>query len=225
MTATDQADTPATRSLSASAYGYLLARLRGGHLRDNERLVEADIASQLGVSRVPVRQALLQLVAEGYLVSSPRGYRVPTLTPQDVQDVFELRLLLEPRAAAIAARDITPEQLRDADSAIADARSAHASQDAHSFFSAGRAFRDAWLRAVGNTRLVASITRYADQVVLVRHVTLDHPDRQRTVIAGYESLRAAFARHDSVAAGDAMLRHVLAAERDFAQITAAAKAG
>ena len=95
-------------SLSTAAYDYLLARLRSGIPGASERLVEADIANHLGVSRVPVRQALLQLVAEGYLVSTPRGYKMPTLTPQDVDDVFELRLLLEPRAAALAARDVTP---------------------------------------------------------------------------------------------------------------------
>lgn len=205
-------------SLSASAYEYLLARLRGGHLGTGERLVEADIATQLGVSRVPVRQALLQLVAEGYLVSTPRGYRVPTLSAQDIQDVFELRLLLEPRAAAMAARDITPAQVQELDFAITDARAAHASGDGPGLFSAGRRFRDAWLGAVRNSRLAASITRYADQVILVRRTTLADFQRRQAILSGYEELRHAFARHDSVAAHDAMLRFIIAAQRDFAEL-------
>lgn len=204
-------------SLSAAAYDYLLTRVRSGLLGSHERLVEADIANQLGVSRVPVRQALLQLVAEGYLVSTPRGYKVPTLTPQDVEDVFELRLLLEPRAAALAARDITASQLRQVEAALAEARRAHDVNDATGAFAAGRQFRDAWLAAVRNTRLASGIARYADQVALVRRLTLGNLQRRQTVIAGYQELRDAFARKDSVAAHDSMLRLVLAARRDFAE--------
>lgn len=203
-------------SLSAAAYDYLLARVRSGLLGSHERLVEADIANQLGVSRVPVRQALLQLVAEGYLVSTPRGYKVPTLTPQDVEDVFELRLLLEPRAAALAARDITASQLRRVEAALAEARRAHDVNDATDAFAAGRQFRDAWLAAVRNTRLASGIARYADQVALVRRLTLGNLQRRQTVIASYQELRDAFAHKDSVAAHDSMLRLVLAARRDFA---------
>lgn len=215
MPTTEEPHTGTPTSLSASAYEYLLARLRGGHLGASERLVEADIAGQLGVSRVPVRQALLQLVAEGYLVSTPRGYRVPTLSPQDIQDVFEVRLLLEPRAAALAARDITHDQLQALDFAIADAQAAHASGDAPGFFDAGRRFRAAWLGAVRNSRLAASITRYSDQVNLVRRATLSSVERQRSVLSFYEQLRDTFARHDSVAASDLMARLVLAAQQDF----------
>ncbi len=210
-------------SLSAAAYDYLLARLRGGLLGSSERLVEADIANHLGVSRVPVRQALLQLVAEGYLVSTPRGYKVPTLSSQDVEDVFELRLLLEPRAAALAARDITATQLQQVDAALAEARRAHDMNDASGAFGASRQFRDAWLAAVRTTRLASGIARYADQVALVRRMTLGDSQRRLTVIAGYQELRDAFARQDSVAAHDAMLRMVIAAQRDFADTARSAE--
>lgn len=220
MQATEEANGANQPSLSASAYEYLLARLRGGTLGTGERMVEAEIASQLGVSRVPVRQALLQLVAEGYLVSTPRGYRVPTLSAQDIQDVFELRLLLEPRAAALAARDISQAQLQELDFAITDAQAAHAANDAPGFFSAGRRFRDAWLGAVRNSRLAASITRYADQVILVRRTTLVDAERQRAVLSFYQELRDALARHDSVAAHDCMVRLVFAAQRDFTELAA-----
>lgn len=217
MQAREENSAAAQPSLSVAAYNYLLALLRGGLLGASERLVEADIANNLGMSRVPVRQALLQLVAEGYLVSTPRGYKVPTLTPQDVEDVFELRLLLEPRAAALAARDITSTQLLQVDAALAEAQRAHESNDATGAFGAGRQFRDAWLAAVRNTRLASGIGRYADQVALVRRMTLGDPARRLAVITGYQELRNAFARKDSVAARDAMLRLVLAAQRDFAE--------
>lgn len=213
-----EASSVSPQSLSSVAYGYLLSRLRNGHVGSSQRLVEADIAAQLGVSRVPVRQALLQLVAEGYLVSTARGYRMPALSATDIQDVFELRLLLEPRAAALAARDISAAQLEQLGLAIAEAESGHAAGDLPRVLSAGLHFREGWLGSVRNSRLAATITRYADQVLLVRHTTLRDTSRQRRVIAGFQELRDAFARHDSVAAHDAMLRFVLAAERDFSEL-------
>ncbi len=92
---------PAPReSLSTRAYDELRERLRRGQVAPDDRLVDTEIARELVVSRMPVREALLQLVAEGYLVSTARGYRVPTLTRQDVTEIFEVRRLLEPRAAA-----------------------------------------------------------------------------------------------------------------------------
>lgn len=218
MQARDEVTSTGPTTLSASAYEYLLVRLRGGSVGLGERLVEADIATQLGVSRVPVRQALLQLVAEGYLVSTPRGYKVPSFSPEDVEDVFELRLLIEPRAAALAARDITQSQIEMVDLAIAEAKAADRANDAPGVFNAGRQFRDAWLSAVRNSRLASSITRYADQVAFVRRMTLSEPQRRQTVIAGYEALRLAFTRRDSVAAHDCMLQLVLAARRDFADV-------
>lgn len=205
-------------SLSTLAYEHLLMRLRGGHLVLGERLVEADIAAQLGVSRVPVRQALLQLVAEGYLVSTPRGYKVPSFSATDVEDVFELRLLLEPRAAALAARDMVARQLALVDQALADARAADQVNDAPGFFNAGRQFRDAWLGAVKNSRLAASITRYADQVAFVRRMTLSEPQRRQTVMAGYQALQQAFSCHDSIVAHDCMVQMVIAAKRDFVEV-------
>lgn len=212
------------QSLSSTAYDYLLGNLRSGTWSHGEKIAEAGIASQLGVSRVPVRQALLQLVSEGYLVSTARGYKVPELSAKDIAHVFELRLLLEPRAAALAAQDITPEQIAQLDHAIAEAEAGHAQDDLARVFSASLKFRETWLGAVGNTRMAATITRYADQVLLVRHATLHDLPRRRSVIAGFEELRNAFARHDVLGAHDAMLRFVLAAERDFMEL-AAHKAG
>ena len=73
MSSTDNLETSSDKSpaepqpnLGTEAYRYLLHRLRNGSIRPGERLVEADIASHLGVSRVPVRQALMRLVVEGY---------------------------------------------------------------------------------------------------------------------------------------------------------------
>src|SRR5574343_841147 len=85
-------------------HGLLLQRIQTGGVGWQDRLVDTALAAELGVSRMPVRDALMRLSAEGYLVPTTRGFTLPNLSDGDVLDVFELRRLLEPRAAAMAAQ-------------------------------------------------------------------------------------------------------------------------
>lgn len=208
---------PAQReSLSTRAYDELRERLRRGQVAPDDRLVDTEIARELEVSRMPVREALLQLVAEGYLVSTARGYRVPTLTRQDVTEIFEVRRLLEPRAAALAARDLLPETAQRLSRALAEACDAVARGDFSGLFHANVDFREAWLGAVRNTRLATTISRFIDHVQTVRYGTLRDAATQQVVIAGLTELHDAMLRHDSVVAHDSMLGFIHAAERSFA---------
>ena len=209
------AEAAGRQSLSATAYDALASRLRRGLVTPEERLVDLEIAAQLGMSRMPVREALLQLVSEGCLVSTARGYRIPTLARKDVMEVFELRMLLEPRAAALAARDLSRAGIVRLAAALAEARAAQAAADFSRLFHANAEFRETWVGAVHNTRLAAVIMRCTDQVLTVRQATLRDPAIQPIVVGGLKELHAAFARHDCIAAHDSMARFVLAAERAY----------
>ncbi|SCK12546.1 transcriptional regulator, GntR family [Variovorax sp. HW608] len=211
-----EAPPPGRQSLSAIAYDALRSRLRTGLVTPEDRLVDLEIAAQLGMSRMPVREALLQLVAEGMLVSTTRGYRIPTLDPKDVMEVFELRKLLEPRAAALAARDLSRAGISQLNAALAEAKAALASGDFPRLFRANVDFRETWIAAVRNKRLAAVVMRCADQVLTVRMSTLRGPEMHPVVVARLQELYESFARHDSVAAHDSMYRFVLAAESAYA---------
>ena len=162
----------AARASARIAYDALRSRLRTGLVTPEDRMVDLEIAAQLGMSRMPVREALLQLVAEGVLVSTARGYRIPTLDPKDVMEVFELRKLLEPRAAALAARDLSRAGIAQLSAALSEAKAAQASEDFPRLFRANVDFRETWLGAVRNKRLAAVILRCSDQVLTVRMSTL-----------------------------------------------------
>lgn len=202
-------------SLSALAYEALRARLRSGQVTHDDRLVDLEIAPQLGMSRMPVREALLQLVAEGCLVSTARGYRVPTLSRKDVLEVFELRQLLDPRAAALAARHLDNKAIAGLKLALAQARTAVAQHDAAALGVANVQFREIWTSAVSNQRLAEAIGRYADQILTVRIATLGDTAIQPIVLDGLAEQYKAFANRDPIAAQDATLRFVLAAERAY----------
>ena len=158
-------------------------------------------------------------MSEGYLESTARGYRLPVLDRDAVLEVFELRLLLDPRAAAMAARDLDGVGVRRLGLALAEARAAVAAKDIARFFQANLDFRETWVAAVRNQRLAEAISRYADQILTVRRATLRDPDIQPVVLDGLAAQFAAFERHDSVAAHDAAVRFVLAAERAYLATT------
>ena len=89
----------------ARIHDVLRSRLLLGEIGPDTRLVDHAIAAEMGVSRMPVREALMQLVSECYLESTSRGFALPNLAPDRIAEVFVLRRLLEPHAVAGVARD------------------------------------------------------------------------------------------------------------------------
>lgn len=190
-------------------------QLQHGEIGPEDRLVDVEIANKLGVSRMPVREALLQLVNEGYLVGTTRGFMLPTLSLKDIGDIFEVRKLLEPRAAANAARNLTPESEATLREALARAKKAHAARDFDELAAANRLFRATWLAAEPNWRMAATIQRFVDQVQVVRLGTLDDPETQDIVVAGLEKIVNAFIRRDAASVEALMMTFILDAERSF----------
>jgi DNA-binding GntR family transcriptional regulator len=76
-----------------------------GHLPPGSRIVEADIARRMGISRAPVREAARRLERQGVLVSRPRhGFAVRTISVQEIDDLFEVRLSIELTSIELACR-------------------------------------------------------------------------------------------------------------------------
>lgn len=204
-------------SLRERIYADLRTRLQRCEFGPDDRLVDVDVAARYGTSRMPVREALLQLVNDGYLVGTTRGFAIPTLTLDDVRDIFEVRKLLEPRAAASAARDLDKASEKALTRALQDARAALAADDTEGLIMANIDFRAAWLAAVRNQRLATTIARFVDHVQTVRIETLRRAATRQVVIDGLEDLHGAFLRRDPIAAGDRMATFIAAAEQAFFQ--------
>lgn len=90
-------------SLPETVYRGLREAILNGVFRPGQMLRQEEIAKQLGVSRAPLREALPRLEAEGIVVLHPRrGYAVVSLDPDEIAEIFELRMLVEERAAYLA---------------------------------------------------------------------------------------------------------------------------
>src|SRR3954469_9906000 len=97
-------------SLSQTVSDQIRGRILDGRLRPGERLVEERLSAELGVSRVPVREALRSLSMEGLVrLERNRGATVTEITPELVAELVEVRTLLEALNARLAARRHDPE--------------------------------------------------------------------------------------------------------------------
>lgn len=116
------------RSLRDKVVVELRRRIVDGDYAPGDRLTEDRLAGAFGVSRNPVREAIRVLEAEGFVVAQPRrGTVVASVSAQDVQDLFDIRLALEPLAARLAAERAGPvaaEALREISAAASAAASA-----------------------------------------------------------------------------------------------------
>lgn len=88
--------------------------IKDGVLKPGERLMEIQLAEELGVSRTPIREAIRKLELEGFVVMVPRrGTYVADISLKDIAQVFEIRSALEQLSAGLAAERITPDELED----------------------------------------------------------------------------------------------------------------
>lgn len=203
------------QNLRDQIYDTLIARIRSGAISWDDRLVDLTVATELGVSRMPARDALMRLAAEGYLLPTTRGFVLPQLTAEEIAEVFELRRLLEPRAAAQAAQAMTAEVLIRMEQAVSDGAAALAALDGPKLFLSSEAFREAWLSVVPNRTLVQSIRRYFVQVQNVRLLTMRDTSTLAVIVQGQRELLIAHRARDAVAAADRMLRFVIEGEQAF----------
>lgn len=198
-------------SLSGQVYGELRERIHKGQITFEDRLVDVDIAKDFGVSRMPVREALLQLVHDGMLESTTRGFMLRRYSDEEVEEIFEIRLLLEPAAATIAAKNMNEAALKKMDSALRAGIKAHKLDDFTAFVLANAAFRGAWLAQVPNKQLVAALARYIDHVQIIRLVTLSQPSVRNDVLTRLRSAYDAFRAGNSDRVNALFKQHVNAA--------------
>ncbi|MFJ3421210.1 MULTISPECIES: GntR family transcriptional regulator [unclassified Streptomyces] len=147
----------------------VLANLRqeiiAGRLGPGDRLVERELAERFGVSRVPVREAIRALVAEGFVhFETPRRAVVRPLTPNDVQELFELREALEVYAAGLAASRATPEELAGVAELLDRAAAATEAGDAEVITDINSRLHDSIVTMAGNTLLTAALEPVAGRL-------------------------------------------------------------
>lgn len=136
-----------------------------GSLRPGDRLVERELAERFGVSRVPVREAIRALVAEGFVhFETPRRTVVRRLTPTDVKELFELREALEVYAAGLAASRATREDLAEVEELVERAAAATEAGDAEAITDVNSRLHDRIMAMAGNSLLTEALEPVAGRL-------------------------------------------------------------
>ncbi|WP_193507062.1 GntR family transcriptional regulator [Streptomyces coeruleorubidus] len=136
-----------------------------GSLRPGDRLVERELAERFGVSRVPVREAIRALVAEGFVhFETPRRTVVRRLTPNDVKELFELREALEVYAAGLAASRATPQDLAEVQELLDRAAAATEAGDAELITDLNSRLHDRIVAMAGNSLLTEALEPVAGRL-------------------------------------------------------------
>lgn len=186
----------------------ILCRLAPG-----TRFSEAQLSAELGLNRAAARAALIRLADLGLVEPVARhGFLVTPISLQSVRDLFELRLMVEPQAAALAVGRLDAATLTAINRAPQLARS---SADRLAFVDANRAFHRAIARATGNRRLFQLLESIADEMQRLVQFGLfgpggiDDDDAEREVADGqHKALIDAFAAGDRAAAERIARAHI-----------------
>ena len=174
----------------------VLAGLRqeiiSGTLRPGDRLVERELADRFGVSRVPVREAVRALVAEGFVhFETPRRAVVRRLTRDDVRELFELREALEVYAAGLAASRATPEDLAETEKLLGLAAAATEAGDAETITDINSRLHDRIMAMAGNGLLTEALEPVAGRLRWMTrrneewpHLLLEHRELYEAIASG-----------------------------------------
>jgi DNA-binding GntR family transcriptional regulator len=212
---------PLTRIESASVVGLAYEQIRtlilNGTFAPGERLGQVELAETLGISRTPVREALRRLAGEGLVIArTNHGFRVAEISIDQVMRRLEIRLLLEPGIARLAAERATPDDLAAIDDAIVREEEA---DDAAGTHDASRDFHLAVARATRNDDLVATLE--AQWIVEVGRRLLARraaaPGWRPRDVAEHRAIAAAIAGGQGDLAEQLMREHVASALRHWSE--------
>lgn len=209
------------RNGSDNAYEVLRQRLVGGHYNPGSQLKEEPIARELGLSRTPVRTALKRLVEEGLATDAvEQGIHVAKWTEWDVEETFQLRMLLEPYASYLAATRGGEElmaQLQASNSEMEAAIRLGGNAGTEAVQEANRKFHRALLDAAGSSRLRSMLDTIIDMPIVVRSFYLYTPAELEQSLHHHRDLTLAVAAKDGELARQVMHLHLRMSHHRFMQ--------
>jgi len=187
--------------------------IMNGTLQPRERLMEIQMAEELGVSRTPIREALRNLELEGFIVMVPRkGAYVADLSFKDIADVFEIRAALEGLAAGLAAERITEEELEDMERLLVEKRDAITQNDIGKLVEVDTKFHALMYQASRNERLSSIISNLREQIQRFRLTSLSYPGRMKESLNEHKKIVEAIQSRDIQIARHLAQEHIENAE-------------
>lgn len=198
-----------TRTTRKDAYHELREAIVTGRFQPNERLVEASVAESIGAGRTAVRAALVRLDQEGLVVlERNRGARVRLVDGREALEIEEVRAALEGMLARRAAARVTPADLADLESMVAEMRDRVGHGDALGYSELNARFHLRIWTAADHRIAMRIVGGLKSQSIRFQFQTALRPGRAERSLQEHEAIVEALMRKDADAAEIAMREHL-----------------
>ncbi len=198
-------------------YRFLKKKILNGDFQPNKRLAEESLASMLGVSRTPIREALHKLELEGLVKQKgARGFCVPEETAEEMSELFEIRAVLEGHALSCLCSSITIDNMRSLEALVRKAEDGVSAKKLELVFEYNTKFHDLLYSLIRNKRprLFSLIEDMRDYILRYRKDSLDTLQAASRSVSGHKKILMALELHDPVLCEQVMRAHIREAEAD-----------
>lgn len=195
--------------LTDQVYDILKEAIISLSLEPGERLVESKLAKELGTSATPIRAALARLKHENLVEIIPyRGAHVSKLDSHDMEEIFEIRILLETAAIRKCAQGISRKGLEEAEALLEAMKEAYKSGDMQSYVKPSRDFHYLFIKAYGNQRMIDILHEFEENLERVRITAIRDLTNVPQLIKDYEDILNALQEKDQDKTENALRIHL-----------------
>ncbi len=203
-------------SLRIQVFNAIEDAILNGEYKDGESLSELRISSELGVSRTPVREALMRLENEGLVKNIPnKGAVVVGVTEKDIEDIYAIRIRIEGLAANLAASNINEDELRALEK-IADLQEFYLyKNDIEQIFELDSDFHKIIYEASRSRPLRFMLTNFHNYIKHARDISVNAQGRAEKTVAEHRAILEAIRKGDSLLAESLTAEHITNAKNNF----------
>ncbi len=197
-------------------YEHLRDRILNHSILPNSRLVEAQIAKQIGISRTPVREALHLLEKDGFLESIPRvGYIVKKLALDELDEIFEIRLVIEKLVCTRAIEKIDDTSIRQLEKNISQTEAALANNTPHLFLKIDEEFHDILVRSAGSKLLFDLCQQLRRLMLRYRAASIKMAPSVTRALEGHKQIVQYLKQKDAVGLQAELIEHLNFSKEDI----------
>jgi DNA-binding GntR family transcriptional regulator len=190
-----------------SDYQAIYDEISSGKLIPGDRLRETELASRIGLSRTPIREAIKRLETEGVVTHKPQvGAVIKTLSQQEIVELYEMRIMLETSASSMAAKHASEAETRTL--MTLNTKMLEARLDSYKVAELNRQFHICIVNAARNRYLANSYKNLSTILVILGHTTLTTPERVKSVFIQHQAIIDALSKGDDQEASGAMTIHM-----------------
>ncbi len=205
----DKLDIENYKPLREIVFEYLRQSILDGKLEPGKRLMEIQMAEQLGVSRTPIREAIRKLELEGLVVMVPRkGAYVADVSIKDVLEVLEVRGVLEGLAASLAAERMTDDEIKDLTSIFNEFRACYENNDIEGLIEKDVEFHDCIFNGARNAKLNQIAQGLREQIYRFRVRYISRYNKAKELVDEHGNIFEAISNRDPELAYKCGINHI-----------------